>query len=289
MKRTTKRTGWCIAVSAVFLLFSSGTAQAYSFTGVYSQDFNSLGTSGTTLPSGWSFYYSDTSGGGTWSTYIPATGTGSVQSMTSASNQSAASAMLDTGIGSTTYSQNRWYNIARSTDTGNRVISSSPDTNAGAAFQLELTNNTASALNRITVSYDIVKFHNGWDNSLSSEPSVETLPGYQLFYSFSLAPNATWYNVSALNPTSANIPQNGTLGSLDYNVYSITNAVINLNSAWNVGTNLYLRWVDDNAIGLRPDQIIGIDNVVITPIPGAVWLLGSGLLGLVAFRRRFRK
>lgn len=27
----------------------------------------------------------------------------------------------------------------------------------------------------------------------------------------------------------------------------------------------------------------------VVPIPGAVWLLGSGLLGLVAFRRRFRK
>jgi len=25
------------------------------------------------------------------------------------------------------------------------------------------------------------------------------------------------------------------------------------------------------------------------PIPGAIWLLGSGLIGLVGFRRKFRK
>jgi hypothetical protein len=35
----------------------------------------------------------------------------------------------------------------------------------------------------------------------------------------------------------------------------------------------------------------GLDptNVLTTPIPGAVWLLGSGLIGLVAIRRRFKK
>ena len=30
-------------------------------------------------------------------------------------------------------------------------------------------------------------------------------------------------------------------------------------------------------------------SVNAVPIPGAVWLLGSGLLGLVAIRRRFEK
>jgi hypothetical protein len=27
----------------------------------------------------------------------------------------------------------------------------------------------------------------------------------------------------------------------------------------------------------------------LVPIPGAVWLLGSGLLGLIGFRRKFQK
>ncbi len=37
----------------------------------------------------------------------------------------------------------------------------------------------------------------------------------------------------------------------------------------------------------------GLDNVIVeidpVPIPGAVWLLGSGLIGLVGLRRKFRK
>jgi hypothetical protein len=32
-----------------------------------------------------------------------------------------------------------------------------------------------------------------------------------------------------------------------------------------------------------------IDNFRVVPIPGAVWLLGSGLVGLVVIRRKFGK
>lgn len=32
-----------------------------------------------------------------------------------------------------------------------------------------------------------------------------------------------------------------------------------------------------------------IDNVSTVPIPGAVWLLGSGLIGLVGFRKKLKK
>ncbi len=47
-----------------------------------------------------------------------------------------------------------------------------------------------------------------------------------------------------------------------------------------------IRWLHF-AKGSIYDEI-GIDNIsyTIVPIPGAVWLLGSGLLGLVAIRRR---
>ena len=35
-------------------------------------------------------------------------------------------------------------------------------------------------------------------------------------------------------------------------------------------------------------EITGIDNVHLTPIPGAVWLLGSGLIGLIGLSKRLR-
>lgn len=33
----------------------------------------------------------------------------------------------------------------------------------------------------------------------------------------------------------------------------------------------------------------GNSNVAHSPLPSAAWLLGAGLLGLISFRRRFRK
>ena len=56
--------------------------------------------------------------------------------------------------------------------------------------------------------------------------------------------------------------------------------------ATNIGTNRISPWPRDNGILAYADA----DTVVITavvPIPGAVWLLGSGLIGLVGFRRKF--
>jgi hypothetical protein len=37
------------------------------------------------------------------------------------------------------------------------------------------------------------------------------------------------------------------------------------------------------------DMIGGDVNASVVPIPGAVWLLGSGLIGLLGFRRKLRK
>jgi hypothetical protein len=274
-------------VSAVVCVFAaSEPARAATFTGYYSENFNSIGTTGTAFPSGsgWTLWY-DNDGGGhtTWGTTVTAA---QVLGMGSASNQAAQTAMSDSGIANSTRYADRWLNIAPSSDTSDRVISTSPTTNAGLAFQLELTNNTGSALSQITVSYDIVKFHNGWDNTGETVPSVETMPGYRLFYAIGSA-GSTWNPVSALDPTSAEIPQ-GSLGTLGY-LSLARNATIALSTPWGTGQNLYLRWVDDNAQGLSPDNIIGLNNVVVTPIPAAVWLLGTGLVGLVVIRRRRRK
>ncbi|MEA1948198.1 MAG: VPLPA-CTERM sorting domain-containing protein [Thermodesulfobacteriota bacterium] len=49
------------------------------------------------------------------------------------------------------------------------------------------------------------------------------------------------------------------------------------------GDPIYDNWLTTGTGGLDLDAV-GVINAV--PIPGAVWLLGSGLLGLVCFRRR---
>jgi len=169
---------------------------------------------------------------------------------------------------------------------------------------LVLTNNTGATINSLNLSYDIVKFYDGQlqSSTTSGLPLGEELPGYQLFYSVN---GGAYVNVSALNPvtvadgihpvipigTPGAYTSGTTTGPVDYSVTSITNAPVSLATAWATGQNLTLRWVDDNAVNISPDQVIGLDNVNIStvPIPAAIWLLGSGLVGLVGVRRRMRK
>jgi hypothetical protein len=139
------------------------------------------------------------------------------------------------------------------------------------ALQLTIANNTGSALSSFNISYDIDRF--------TAVSKANELPGYQLFYS---TDGSSWTNVSALNPTLANVPN--TVGVTNISgVVSLSNAVAN-------GSHLELRWVDDDASQTSPDQMIGLNNVSITPVPLpsslALMLCALGGVGIVGWRSR---
>jgi hypothetical protein len=275
-----------ITVAAALLLSVGATAQAANIDAGYVQNFDGMGTT-TTLPTDWSIWKVGDSHS-TWTSSITANGsTHSVSAMTSAGT-TLKSALFTSAITSSTRNA-QGYNIAQ-TGTTDRVLSTSPTSVDGSAIQLSLTNNTAATINSLNISYDIVKFYGG--KQQDTAPYHEELPGYQLFYSIN---NGAWTNISALNPVEAAdgihpvVPlSTNTTGVLDYNVTSISNSLVALATGWGSGKTLRLRWVDDNAETLSPDQIIGLNNVNVTPtpVPAAAWLLGSGLLGLAGLRRR---
>ena len=61
-------------------------------------------------------------------------------------------------------------------------------------------------------------------------------------------------------------------------------------SGLNVSDNdyFYLRWTTDDDAGLGARDEFGLDNISVSaiPVPAAVWLFGSGLIGLIGIARR---
>lgn len=254
-----------IYLSAAVALLAAGSAfgQASFVIGGYSQNFDSMGTSGTAAPTGWRHFTTSFGANNTWTTSIPASGANSV-----ATDGVATAATTLTAITSPTANNNNGYNAARTAGTpSDRVLATAPTTVAGAILQLQLQNNSALALPtgfQLTINFDTVRF--------TSVSSANQLPGFQLFVSQN---GTNWSNVGP-NPTIASVP----------NTVGVTSSSLtyNLSSDWNIGSSLYFRWVDDNAQETSPDQIIGLNNVSIVPAPGAALVAGLGLV--VAGRRR---
>ena len=248
---------------AIFGLTMAATASnAASLTGVgYAQNFDSMGVDGTTPPTDWSLFTGPSgTSNSTWTSTISAAGVGSMLATTGALTATSAP----------TATNNNGYNAALSPSTvANRVLAISPTTVSGAALQLSLSNSTGAALTGLELSFDTVRF--------TSASSQNELPGYWLFYSLD---GSTWANVTSLNPSAATVPNS--VGSAS------TTGAFAFAAAVAPGASVLLRWVDDNAVQTSPDQIIGLDNVTIAPVPlpTALPLLLSALGGLGLMTRR---
>jgi len=249
-------------VTSMVLFISSASSAATVFSGTYSQDFDSMGT-GSAAPEGWRHFVTSFGTNSTWGASIPAGGATGLSAM---SVNTVGSALVAATTPSGT--QNNGFNAGVGGSTTNRAIATSPTTVAGAIIQLDLENGTGSdvaAGTALSVSFDTIRY--------TQVSSSNQLPGYWLFYS--LNGGTTWTNVGP-NPTLTEVP----------NTVGTTNSALTLTlgANWTSGSTMYLRWVDDNAQQTSPDQILGLDNVSITPAPGAIALLA--VAGLVGRRRR---
>jgi hypothetical protein len=256
--------------AAITLAACAGSSLAQANFGLvgYSENFNSMGTSGTAAPTGWRHFATSFGSNSTWGTSIPASGASSV-----ATDAVTTAATVLTATTTPTTNANNGFNAAASAgNTADRVLATAPTTVAGAIIQLELRNNTGGIMtagDTLTISFDTVRYN--------VASSANQLPGYWLFASVN---GTTWTNVSTVaspNPTITTVPN--TVGVTARSVGYV------LPSNWNAGTSIYFRWVDDNATQTSPDQIIGLNNVSIVPAPGVIALAGMGGL-LVARRRR---
>ena len=253
------------------------TSFAVSYNGSYSENFDSMGTTGTALPAGFTYFVGESgTSNTTWSnaTGIIANGaTGSVASMVPNTN----------GLTATTTpsgTNNNGFNAATSSaNTSDRVAATSPTQVSGAAFDLTLTNTTGATIGSLTLGYTIQRF--------TAVATANELPGYSVFVSMDAA---TWTQIAVFTPTidgaNGTIAVPNTIGST-----VVSPTTFALPSNWSAGSNLDIRWVDDNAVQTSPDQIIGLNNITIVPEPStwATVSLSLGILaGLVLRRRTFR-
>ena len=238
-----------LALSALALVSCGSVFAAPLTLSGYSENFDSIGVSGTVPPTDWSLKTGPS--GTSNSTWTNATGI----------TPAGVAALIATPgaltvVTTPTANQNNGYNAAASASaTSARVIATAPTTVSGGAIQLSLTNATGAALNSINLSYDTIRY--------AAVGSANELPGYQVFYSLD---GTTWNNVASLNPTLAG--PGGVLVPNSVGTTSVASAPVSLASAWNNSATLLLRWVDDNAVQTSPDQIIGLNNVSITPVTG---------------------
>ena len=238
------------ALLTLLVSTSAGLCQTAPLTSLgYSENFDSMGTAGTALPSGWRHFSANFGSNATWTnaTGIPASGTNSMAS-TPATTASTVLAATTTPAGN----NNNAFNAAASAGaTADRVLATAPTTVAGSIAQLQIANNTGSDLlggAQLTISFDTIRY--------TAAASANELPGYQVFISLD---STTWTNITP-NPTITTVPN--TVGTTQ------TSLVYSLSAPWAQGTTAYIRFVDDNAAQTSPDQIIGLNNVVITSSAG---------------------
>jgi hypothetical protein len=214
--------------------------------GTFFENFNSMGTAGTTPPAGWSLKNANGGGNSTWldSTGIFAGGTTSVATMVDAAGNLTA---VTTPSGN----NNNGYNAAAAGIADDRMLATAPTGNAGSAIQLQLTNNSNSGVNRLLIGYDIYR--------INAPASVNELPGFQFFYS--IDNGSSWTNVQPLNPSVGG--PNGVIAPNTIGVTNVTPTPVALSNNWNAGNSILFRWVDDNGVPTSPDQMYGLDNVFI--------------------------
>ncbi len=252
-------------VCVVAILALSASAGPTPFTGSYTQNFDGIGATGTTLPAG--FLSMDIPGStGTFTAANPvsatamATATNNTQALTI---WNAGSAVVSSGVHS--------YNVGGWDGTSDRSVGTDAASTGAQVIELSLSNNTGATLNGITVSYDCKCLTNGTIQSGGTIPTEETeLPGYCFFYSTTgtnIAANWTEVGVAGNAALVGGVPtQNGLCLPNFTQGTTMSSGPVNITFATPLTNNgvMHLRWADDNNTGDNPDQMVSIDNISIS-------------------------
>jgi hypothetical protein len=288
-----RNTSLCILVIVVLALGITTPVHAQAVLGQssnYTENFDSIGTTGTVPQLGWRVYQI----AGSSSAWTNTTGSNSVPAIGAIPNgTTVAGGTVSPGLvanNNPTGNQVNGYNATGASGAAaDRGIATAPTGIAGSAVELQIINNSGLTQTGLFLSYDLRRYQVGADAAGRSPPAgipegSEELPGYWLF--FSLDNGANYTAVNSLIPVGAG-PSSQPIVPNTLGITSVAGAPVSFGSGnWNNGSTLFLRWVDDNAIDPSPDEIIGIDNIRLIAVPEPSSLILILALPLLAGRFR---
>ncbi len=243
----------------------------------YVQDFDVMGSAGTTLPSGWFAGYLGTESSVNRAVMTPYAGNGSnITAMPVVVSDGSALPTPNVGtvfnLGTAGSSDRALGNYPRTTPSGDQIM------------QVAIQNNTGGSLAAIQMNYFGEQWRQSQGTSSSGPEMLRVLAsttsstdGFTYFPSLDFV---------APRQTTADAPVGGLDGNLAANRVFVSGTITFPTAVPNGGT-FYVRWHDWNDNGTS-DHFLAIDNVQIAavPEPGTLSMLVLGLGALVGWRKR---
>jgi hypothetical protein len=223
------------ALTAATLMLWTGVSwgQAHTFTSgnlTYSNNFDAIGSAGTTYPAGWNS--------------IRIAGTGTLN----------ADLPLTVTDGNTT--TGAMYNVG-TTGNEDRCLGALASNSTIPAFGASLLNNTGGVISTLNFSFIVEQWRSGSSNTVN-EVNI-----FEYSTNATSLSTGTWTAVSSLNLNEI-LTTTTTAAAVDgnnpANQASISGSITGLTLA--NGSTIWFRWIDDNAAG--SDGILAVDNLSIT-------------------------
>lgn len=271
------------AVVALVVVGVASSANAINFSGSYAENFDSIGPTGTAVPTGWQI--------GHFSPVVNVNGTGG-------DGLAIVSEALLTGVPEDGYTiiknglggggaNGQAINYGHSSNSSDRAIGNVPRTNYGDhLIQVDFINTTGAPITEFSVTYTGEQWSNAQGTSGNGAEKI------RFFYNPSAALSG-FVAVSTLDFTAlknaplADGPYLALNGNLAENRTTLT-ATITPASAIPVNGAFSLRWLDWNE-NATTDHGLAIDdfqlNATVSPEPASLALLGLGAVTLLKRRR----
>jgi len=242
--------------------------------GIYSENFDSMGSAGTLYPSGWNGYKISGNGQLAAGSFI----SGSTNPALTVSNGGSGEGTV--------------YNFGTTGDS-DRALGTVASVGTVAGFGVVLVNNTGRTLSAsdIAISFRQEEWRTGSSNIADESWKFEYRTGNSSL-DLNDVSSVGWTQVSALDLNEIHTSSNGASaidGNAVGNFSDVAGTLTGL--VWNPGDRLVLRWLDSNNLGADTGMAVdGFNLTVFAPVPEpSTFLTGGVALAAFAIVRRRQK